>query len=276
MPNTHDEQQQPVAGPSSRAWLADPNWSVWQYGVASNRYAREDAYTAGLGGGIKRRKTDHEGELKARQDVPTPTTNPEASPPPSPPFDQGTSPTPNSSATDPSSIASPVASAPTESSPSPTQSSSSAPPLFSGSRNDAPDISSSSSSTLLPSDSSPIYTSSSLPWSTRSHSSSSAPAPTFVPGITLNMTLGGDSDTEAVYAVPIELGHGSSARRRKKRAPSATSAQIMNVQIDLGSSDMVSLFFLGQGDQRSTAEQAVVGLWRMHVICMFRLQDAIR
>jgi hypothetical protein len=52
------------------------------------------------------------------------------------------------------------------------------------------------------------------------------------------MTLGGDSDTEAVYAVPIELGH-SIPDPQRKRAPGDTFSQTMNVQIDLGSSDMV-------------------------------------
>lgn len=60
------------------------------------------------------------------------------------------------------------------------------------------------------------------------------------------MTLGGDSDLEAVYAVPIELGHDQPARRRK-RAPGDDGgySQTMNVQIDLGSSDMVR-----RGDDR--------------------------
>jgi len=51
------------------------------------------------------------------------------------------------------------------------------------------------------------------------------------------MTLGGDSDTEAVYAIAVELGHSAPARRR--RAPGDGSSQTMNIQIDLGSSDMV-------------------------------------
>jgi hypothetical protein len=64
-----------------------------------------------------------------------------------------------------------------------------------------------------------------------------------VAGVTLDMSLGGDSDLEAIYAVPIELGHGQPARRRK-RAPGDDneSSQTMNVQIDLGSSDMVRPF----------------------------------
>lgn len=55
------------------------------------------------------------------------------------------------------------------------------------------------------------------------------------------MTLGGDSDIEAVYAVPIELGHGQPARRRKRAPEDGEFSQTMNVQIDLGSSDMVCL-----------------------------------
>jgi len=51
------------------------------------------------------------------------------------------------------------------------------------------------------------------------------------------MTLGGDSDTESVYAIAVELGHSASSSR--KRAPGDGSSQTMNIQIDLGSSDMV-------------------------------------
>jgi hypothetical protein len=51
------------------------------------------------------------------------------------------------------------------------------------------------------------------------------------------MTLGGDSDTEAVYAIAVELGHTVASSR--KRAPGDDSSQTMNIQIDLGSSDMV-------------------------------------
>lgn len=57
------------------------------------------------------------------------------------------------------------------------------------------------------------------------------------------MTLGGDSDVEAVYAVPIELGHGQPAERRKRAPGDDEFSQTMNVQIDLGSSDMVRPLF---------------------------------
>lgn len=53
------------------------------------------------------------------------------------------------------------------------------------------------------------------------------------------MTLAGDSDLEAVYAVPVELGHGSESTRRKRAPGDGSFSQTMNVQIDLGSSDMV-------------------------------------
>ncbi|KAK8845361.1 hypothetical protein IAR55_006074 [Kwoniella newhampshirensis] len=90
-------------------------------------------------------------------------------------------------------------------------------------------------------------------WSyTPSHTRSptaSAPQPTqsvYVPGVILNLTLGGDSETEAVYSVQMAFGHnavnGSDKRKRKaKRRPSKWDGgdpQAVNLQVDLGSSDM--------------------------------------
>ncbi|OCF59967.1 hypothetical protein L486_02640 [Kwoniella mangroviensis CBS 10435] len=110
-------------------------------------------------------------------------------------------------------------------------------------------------SSLAPSKSSSYYRSTSFTslWSysaSRSRSySASASQPTqtaYVPGVLLNLTLAGDSDTEAVYSVDVQLGHGAndgSTKRRsiKKRGPSAWNGldiQSVKLQVDLGSSDM--------------------------------------
>lgn len=217
----------PVAGPSSRPWISDPR----QIGAGIERVS-EDAIERHVDG-LRRRKA----RPSRRQEVAS-SPVPEASVTPSPsstvPFDQ-----PVGSST-PSSIESSFAAVsssdiPSSSFPSAsTSESATRPPLFSGTRNETVYVPSSSSSAW--SDSAPIYTSSSLPWSTRTRHTSAAAVPTYVPGVEFNLTLGGDSDTEAVYAVAVELGHSASATSRK-RAP---ASQMMNIQVDLGSSDMVS------------------------------------
>ncbi|WVW81569.1 hypothetical protein I302_103564 [Kwoniella bestiolae CBS 10118] len=77
--------------------------------------------------------------------------------------------------------------------------------------------------------------------------SASQPSQTaFVPGVLLNLTLGGDSDTEAVYSVDVDLGHGAndpSAEKRslgRRRPPTwnGLDVQTLKLQVDLGSSDM--------------------------------------
>jgi hypothetical protein len=78
-----------------------------------------------------------------------------------------------------------------------------------------------------------------------------------VPGVILPLVLGGDNDDQAVYSVQMDFGHGtldggdmsSSKRRRRmpeglaKRRPSSYwdggSPQTVNLQVDLGSSDLV-------------------------------------
>ncbi|WWC85607.1 uncharacterized protein L201_000471 [Kwoniella dendrophila CBS 6074] len=66
----------------------------------------------------------------------------------------------------------------------------------------------------------------------------------FVPGVLLNLTLAGDSDTEAVYSVNVALGHNANARRKRglqRRRPPAwngVDVQMVQLQVDLGSSDM--------------------------------------
>ncbi|WVQ80478.1 hypothetical protein IAT38_002583 [Cryptococcus sp. DSM 104549] len=76
---------------------------------------------------------------------------------------------------------------------------------------------------------------------TRSASSatSSSTKAAYVPGVVLNMTLGGDSDTEAVYSVGMVFGHNKdSARRKRASYKKDGELQTMNLQVDLGSSDM--------------------------------------
>ena len=86
----------------------------------------------------------------------------------------------------------------------------------------------------------------SRPWevSTRSTSSHAAESTPYVPGVIMKMVLGGDNDDQAVYSVPMDFGHGTLDGSRRKRRPSSNwnggSAQTVNLQVDLGSSDMVS------------------------------------
>lgn len=82
--------------------------------------------------------------------------------------------------------------------------------------------------------------------STRSSASTPSSTP-FVPGVVLNMTLAGDSDDQAVYSVQMAFGHGSSSgsdSRKGKRRDSGNwdggALQNINLQLDLGSSDLVS------------------------------------
>lgn len=218
----------PVAGPSSRPWISDPR----QKGTGIERVS-EDAIERHVDG-LRRRKA----RPSRRQEVassPVPEGSVAPSPSPTVPFDQPVeSSTPSSIESSLAAVSSsdvPPSSYPPSSS---TSESATRAPLFSGTRNETVYVPSSSSSAW--SDSAPIYTSSSLPWSTRTRHTSAAAVPTYVPGVEFNLTLGGDSDTEAVYAVAVELGHSASAISRK-RAP---ASQMMNIQIDLGSSDMVS------------------------------------
>jgi len=79
------------------------------------------------------------------------------------------------------------------------------------------------------------------------------------PGVIFNLTLAGDSDDEAIYAVQMAFGKGASAgsaavqaqlsqdwliqQRDQQVDPQAKwiggVPQIVNMQVDLGSSDMV-------------------------------------
>ena len=92
------------------------------------------------------------------------------------------------------------------------------------------------------------------PWKTSTRSSSQAsPSETpFVPGVLLPLTLGGDSDDQAVYSVEMVFGHDapgdsdtSDSRRWMRRKSSSAEwnggdPQTVNLQVDLGSADMVS------------------------------------
>jgi hypothetical protein len=83
------------------------------------------------------------------------------------------------------------------------------------------------------------------------------PSPSFVPGQTFNLQLGGELADEAVYAVPVTLGHGDGVTRRGQRRDAkdmvgigrrqqgAAMLQKLMLQVDLGSSDMVRLHTLG-------------------------------
>jgi hypothetical protein len=229
----------PVAGPSSRPWVSDP------------RQVPEDA-KGGLGRVSLEQMEKHTDGLRRRKarpvrrqegaSSPVPTPIPESSFTPTPsatiPLDQP-APAPAesqiTSSYQPTSEGVPSSDILASSSfPQSASESSTRPPLFSGTRSET-----FASPTPSPSWSEPAssYSASSLPWSTRERHSSAAAAPTFVPGVELNMTLGGDSDTEAVYAIAVELGHSVASGR--KRAPGDGSSQTMNIQIDLGSSDMV-------------------------------------
>lgn len=86
----------------------------------------------------------------------------------------------------------------------------------------------------------------SRPWqpptkATSSHAPNKTP---YVPGVILPLTLGGDSDDEAVYSVSMDFGHSAQGGQRK-RGPSGSwnggDPQLVNLQVDLGSSDMVSV-----------------------------------
>jgi len=102
-----------------------------------------------------------------------------------------------------------------------------------------------SSSTYVPA--SRASSSFSRPWqvSTRSTTSHAAEQTPYVAGVVMQMVLGGDNDDQAVYSVPMDFGHGVLGGSSRKRRPSANwnggSAQTVNLQVDLGSSDMVRI-----------------------------------
>jgi hypothetical protein len=106
--------------------------------------------------------------------------------------------------------------------------------------------------------SSHVYSSTTSSFSQPWHTSARTPTPQVsqhVEGILLPMQLSGDTEDQAVYSVPMSFGHdadgsdnGNQRRSygnlRYKRGPSVDwqpgQPQILNLQVDLGSSDMVS------------------------------------
>nr|ODN86690.1 hypothetical protein L203_03938 [Cryptococcus depauperatus CBS 7841] len=70
-----------------------------------------------------------------------------------------------------------------------------------------------------------------------SHTASST-KPAFVPGATLNLTLAGQTEVEAVYSVKVKFGHQDDSGRKRASYKDDGGYQSMNLQVDLGSSDM--------------------------------------
>ena len=112
----------------------------------------------------------------------------------------------------------------------------------------------SSSSTSI-SSSIPSTSTFSAPWSfnhTRSSTTAAAAQSSVVPGVIINLVFAGDSDSQAVYSVPMAFGHGSQSsssavtswggidQQSDVSAGNGGNDQTLNVQVDLGSSDLVS------------------------------------
>ncbi|TXT07401.1 hypothetical protein VHUM_03121 [Vanrija humicola] len=83
-----------------------------------------------------------------------------------------------------------------------------------------------------------------MPWTyspsppTRTTSGKGASQTTFVPGHVFNLTLGGSTDASAIYSLPMSFGHYSASSRKRGPDWDGVSPQVINMQIDLGSSDM--------------------------------------
>ena len=185
----------PVAGPSSRPWVSDPRQVPEDAQGGTGRVSLEqmEKHTDGL-----RRRKARPVRRQEGASSPAPETVPESSLTPTPsatiPLDQpapAESPITSSYQTASEGAPSLDISA-SSSSPQSGSESSTRPPLFSGTRSETFASQSPSPTWSEPGSS---YSASSLPWSTRERHSSAAAAPTFVPGVELNMTLGGDSDT---------------------------------------------------------------------------------
>ncbi|KAL1412088.1 hypothetical protein Q8F55_003085 [Vanrija albida] len=83
-----------------------------------------------------------------------------------------------------------------------------------------------------------------MPWTyspsppTKTTSGKGASQTTFVPGQVFNLTLGGSTDSSAVYSLPMSFGHSIGSSRKRGPDWDGVSPQVINMQIDLGSSDM--------------------------------------
>lgn len=83
----------------------------------------------------------------------------------------------------------------------------------------------------------------SKPWTTSSRTSTASAKSTFVPGMLFNLSMGG-RDRDTVYSIPMSFGHeakSSSYDSRKRQDWNGTAPQVLNMMVDLGSSDMVRL-----------------------------------
>lgn len=120
-------------------------------------------------------------------------------------------------------------------------------------------ISSSKTSSTHSTSKKPSYTASfTSMWSysatkkTATATASESTSSSYVPGVVLNMTMAGTSDTQAVYSVEVALGHddGNSRRKRAFRRRASydgnEATQYVNLQVDLGSSDMVNSVIIFQ------------------------------
>lgn len=88
---------------------------------------------------------------------------------------------------------------------------------------------------------------------TATATASESKSSSYVPGVVLNMTMAGTTDTQAVYSVEVALGHDDGNSRRKRAFRRGASydggetTQYVNLQVDLGSSDMVRSVITFQG-----------------------------
>ncbi|OXG13527.1 endopeptidase [Cryptococcus neoformans Ze90-1] len=79
---------------------------------------------------------------------------------------------------------------------------------------------------------------------TATAAASKSTSSSYVPGVVLNMTMAGTSDTQAVYSVEMAFGHDDDNSRRKRAFRKGAlygqdgTTQYVNLQVDLGSSDM--------------------------------------
>ncbi|RSH79075.1 uncharacterized protein EHS24_002007 [Apiotrichum porosum] len=108
-----------------------------------------------------------------------------------------------------------------------------------------------SSATSTASSASSYVFTKSKPWTytatpSKTTSGTAASQTTYVPGIVFNLTLAGSTDDQAVYSLPMTFGHETASgdyTSDRRRASSSSdwdgiTGQVLNMQVDLGSSDM--------------------------------------